>query len=293
MALGLETVVRFLETRYPLSLAESWDNVGLLVGDCAMPVRRIMTCLTVTPESCREAVEQQVDLIVTHHPFPFQAVRQITTETTGGRMLWQLIRAGVAVYSAHTAFDSAATGINQQIAEMLGLIDIATLYPQPIADHGPPDASGNLATPSSLVTPPQGTGRVGMLPQPVSLRELVEKTAQLFRLKVLPYVGDPDRPVQRVAIGCGAAGEFLEQAIARKADVFLVGEAKFHQYLEASANRIALILPGHYASERFAVEQMADVIADRFRDLDEPPTVWPSRRESNPQHFYVAVENSQ
>jgi len=270
-SITLETVIRFLENRYPLSLAESWDNVGLLVGDRAMPVRRVMTCLTVTPESCREAIEQHADLIVTHHPFPFQALRQITTATTGGTMLWQLIRAGIAVYSAHTAYDSAALGINQQIAEMLGLIQVTTLYPQ---------------NDESLAG--QGTGRVGMLPQPVPLLQLVEKTAQFFRQNVLPYVGDPNKSIQHVAIGCGAAGEFLEQVIAQNADVFLVGEAKFHQYLEASAKGIALILPGHYASERFAMEQLAAVIAGNFRDSDEGWVVWPSRNEFDPVRFFLA-----
>ena len=267
--LSLATVIQFLETLYPLALAESWDNVGLLVGDPKMPIRRVMTCLTVTPESCREAIDEQADLIVTHHPFPFQAVRQITTASNVGAMLLQLTRAGIAVYSAHTAFDSAATGINQQIAEMLGLNDITTLYPQKNDEN----------------LPLQGTGRIGMLAQPVPLIQLVENAAQVFKQKVLPYVGDPDKLVQRVAIGCGAAGEFLDQAVAQNADVFLVGETKFHQYLEAAANGLALILPGHYASERFAVEQLADVIADCFRDQNESLTVWASRRERDPLRY--------
>ena len=269
--LSIETVIQFLETRYPLALAESWDNVGLLVGDPAMPVRRVMTCLTVTPESCREAIEERADLIVTHHPFPFHPVRQITTTSNVGSMLWQLIRTGIAVYSAHTAFDSAATGINQQIAEMLDLLDITTLYPPQNGE----------------TTSVQGTGRVGMLAKPVPLIELVETAAKVFKQKVLPYIGDPNRPVQRVAIGCGAAGEFREQAITRKADVFLVGEAKFHLYLEAVANGIAMILPGHYASERFAVEQLANVISDYFREHDNPPMIWSSRWENDPLRFFV------
>ncbi len=276
MPLTLDDVIRFLEDRYPLSLAESWDNVGLLVGDRSMPIRRIMTCLTVTPESCREAVERRADLVVTHHPFPFQAVRRITTATNAGGMLWHLIRAGVTVYSAHTAFDSAATGINQQIAERLGLGEIATLYPT--EDGG---------TVSDDLSPPQGTGRIGTLPRELRLIDLMEHAAKLFGLKILPYVGDPEKPVRRIAIGCGAAGEFLDQVVAKKADVFLVGEAKFHQYLEASANNVALILPGHYASERFAVERMAEILASYFRDFEEPPTVWPSRDERDPLCFHV------
>ena len=287
MAFLLETVVRFLETRYPLSLAESWDNVGLLVGDAAAPVRRIMTCLTVTPESCREAIEQKADLIVTHHPFPFQPLRQLTTATTTGRMLLQLVRAGIAVYSAHTAFDSAASGINQQIAEKLGLRDIETLYPSRCDETV--SATGNQApqgTENSQV--PQGTGRIGTFLQTIPLSQLVGQTAALFGLQVLPYVGQAEKMVRRVAIGCGAAGEFLEQAKQRHADAFLVGEAKFHQYLEASAHDIAMILPGHYASERFAVEQMAEQLATQFRDQIEPPFVWASRNETDPVRYFLA-----
>ena len=269
--LTLETVVQFLESRYPLSLAESWDNVGLLVGDRTMPMERVMTCLTVTPEICREAVEQKADLIVTHHPFPFHAVRQITTATSDGAMLLQLIRAGVAVYSAHTAFDSAQEGINRQIATKLELHEVTTLYPP----H-------ELAIDENEI----GTGRVGSLSQAVRLIELVEKVAAMFRLEVLPYVGEPDTLVQRVAIGCGAAGDFLEQVKMQHADVFFVGEMRFHQYLEALANGIALILPGHYASERFAVEQMADVIAGHFRTSGQMLTVWASRDERDPLRFW-------
>ena len=271
MTVTLETVVQFFESRYPLSLAESWDNVGLLIGDRTMPIERVMTCLTVTPEICREAVEQKADLIVTHHPFPFHAVRQITTVTSDGAMLLQLIRAGVAVYSAHTAFDSAQEGINRQIATKLELRDVTTLYPP----H-------ELAIEENEI----GTGRVGSLPQAVRLIELVEKVAALFHLQVLPYVGEPDAFVQRVAIGCGAAGDFLEQVKTQNADVFFVGEMRFHQYLEALANGITLILPGHYASERFAVEQMANVISDYFQTSGQKLTVWSSRDERDPLRFW-------
>lgn len=274
MTLSLETVISFLESRYPLSLAESWDNVGLLVGDRTQPVRRVMTCLTVTPETCREAVGQKADLVVTHHPFPFHAMRRMTTATNDGAMLWQLIRAGIAVYSAHTAFDSAETGINRQIAEKLDLRDVTPLYPP--GNTTPTDRA-------AMPAPDVGTGRIGTLPQAIRLIELVDRAAELLRLSVLPYVGELDKIVRRVAVGCGAAGDFLEQVKARDADVFFVGEMRFHQYLEAEAGGISLILPGHYASERFAVEQLADVIAARF----QPLTVWPSREERDPLRFRV------
>ncbi|MDR1491647.1 MAG: Nif3-like dinuclear metal center hexameric protein [Planctomycetaceae bacterium] len=283
----LDAVVRYLESQYPLTLAESWDNVGLLVGNRATTIRRIMTCLTVTPESCREALREHADLIITHHPFPFRAIQRMTSDTNIGNMLLQLIHTGIAIYSPHTAFDSAATGINQQIAKRLGLSQIATLYPSSASSEISHRQDQNL---------PQGTGRIGMLPQPTPLLPLVEKTAKLFDLNIASYAAPDEfliesnerRLAQRVAIGCGAAGDFLEQAIVQKADVFLVGEVKFHTMLEARENQIALIIPGHYATERFAVERLADELQLYFADS---LAVWASRCESDPLQYHC-IDNS-
>jgi dinuclear metal center YbgI/SA1388 family protein len=111
----------------PLSLAADWDKVGLLLGDRYAEVQRIMTCLTVTPQSVAEAIEGGAQLIVTHHPVLFRAVKRLTSDTTEGKMLAELIRAGVAVYSAHTAYDDATGGINESIAGRLGLRQVKPL----------------------------------------------------------------------------------------------------------------------------------------------------------------------
>ena len=109
-------IAAFLEQLAPFRLAEDWDNVGLLVGDRERSVTKLMTCLTVTPASAAEAVEAGAELIVTHHPMPFAATKRLTADTTVGRMLLDLIAARIAVFSAHTAFDSAGEGINQRLA---------------------------------------------------------------------------------------------------------------------------------------------------------------------------------
>src|SRR5438270_13711884 len=112
-------LVKALEAIAPLALAEAWDNVGLLIGDPAAEVRRVMTCLTVTPESAAEAVEDGVSLIVSHHPVLFRSTQRLTTANAEGRMLLGLIRAGVAVYSPHTACANAPGGINDSLARRL------------------------------------------------------------------------------------------------------------------------------------------------------------------------------
>src|SRR5687767_1086726 len=113
------TIIDELTRVAPLSLAADWDNVGLLLGDRTASVRRVMTCLTVTPETSGEAVEGGAQLIVAHHPVLFRAVKRLTTDTPEGAMLTSLIRAGVGVFSAHTAYDDAKDGINETIAARL------------------------------------------------------------------------------------------------------------------------------------------------------------------------------
>src|SRR5207249_3363905 len=109
------------------NLAAEWDNVGLLFGDGAADVRRVMTCLTVTPLVVAEAIAEKTDLIVTHHPILFRGTKRLSTATTEGRLLWPLARAGIAVYSPHTAFDNTVGGINDLLANRLGLTDVVPL----------------------------------------------------------------------------------------------------------------------------------------------------------------------
>src|SRR5262245_25707096 len=123
----IASVIQFLGELAPPSLAADWDNVGLLLGDRAAAVQRIMTCLTVTPESAAEAVESNVQLIVTHHPILFRPTQRLTSDTPEGRTLLTLVRADVAVYSPHTAYDNTRDGINDALARRLGLTDIAPL----------------------------------------------------------------------------------------------------------------------------------------------------------------------
>jgi putative NIF3 family GTP cyclohydrolase 1 type 2 len=125
---------------------------------------------------------------------------------------------------------------------------------------------------------PGGEGRVGDLPAAVGLRDLAAKVKGELSAGGVQVVGDPARPVRRVAVACGAAGEFLGDAVRAKADVFLTGEMRFHDYLSAEAQGIALVLPGHYATERPAVEELAGRLQSEFGDL----TVWPSRGEADP-----------
>jgi dinuclear metal center YbgI/SA1388 family protein len=251
---------RFLEDFAPLGLAAEWDNVGLLVGDRQAVASRVMTCLTITPAVAAEAIRERAELIVAHHPLPFRPLARLTTDEPTGRILWQLIRVGVAIYSPHTSFDSAVEGINQQLAEGLGLAAIEPL--KPVAGFASP----------------QGVGRQGRLAAPDSLAAVGQQLKTLLAIDGVFLTGDPARSIDRVAIACGSAGDLLSAAVDAGCDLFITGEARLHTAYEAEARSIALALVGHYASERPGVERLAAVLAQQFPAL----TVWPSRDERDP-----------
>src|SRR5204862_4518265 len=115
-----------------------------------------------------------------------------------------------------------------------------------------------------------GEGRVGMLTARVSLRELAQTSKRELKATGIQVVGDPNRPIRRVAIACGAAGEYLTDAVRAKADVFVTGEMRFHDLLRAEAEGIALLLPGHYATERPGIEELAVRLQNEFSAV----TVW-------------------
>jgi dinuclear metal center YbgI/SA1388 family protein len=357
-------LVQALEQIAPPALAAEWDNVGLLLGDPGATVRRVMTCLTVTPESAAEAAEAGAELVVSHHPILFRPAKRLTAATAEGRMLLTLARAGAAVYSPHTALDNAEGGINDVLARRLGLSQVAPLRPAGAARQCKvvvfvPDADlarvsdalfaagagrigqytecsyrlagtgtffGTDATnptvgqkgrreevqewrlevvcpeavvdrvdaamrrahsyeePAYDVYPLRpaaartGAGRVGVLAQPTGLAALARQARSALSAAAVPFVGDPDRPVRRVAIACGAAGEFIPDAVRGQADALLTGEVRFHDCLAAQAQGLALLLPGHYATERCGVEDLAG----RLQQLFPPLEVWASRRERDP-----------
>lgn len=357
-------VVTVMQQVAPLALAAEWDNVGLLLGDSAARVDRVMTCLTVTPDSVAEAVEARAQLIVSHHPVLFRAVKKLTTATPEGRMLLDLIHAGIAVYSAHTAFDNCCGGINDLLAQRLGLTHVGPLRFRPgecqckivvfvpdkdltrvsdamfVAGAGHigsyrecsfrlsgtgtffgsdasnptvgqkgrreevaewrlevlcPDAlaervvaamrsAHSYEEPAYDVVPlrPErakiGEGRLGSLPAAVTLEEFARTVKDVLQAASVQIAGSPRASVRRVAIACGAAGEFLRDAVHRKADVLLTGEVRFHDLLAAEAQGIGLVLPGHYASERCGLEALAARLQQAFSALH----VWPSARERDP-----------
>lgn len=255
----LHAVAAALEHVAPLRLAASWDAVGLLVAPRRQAIERVMTCLTLTPEVAAEAVRERADLVVSHHPLPFRPVPRITAATGPGRVLLDLIGAGAGIWSSHTAWDSAAGGINDQLAGLLGLAHVAPIEPDELL-------------------PAVGFGRVGTAAEGCTVADLAGRAAAALGVRHVQIAGDPRRPAGRVGIVCGSGGDCVEQVARGGCDTLFTGEVKLHQATEALAAGMAVVAVGHHASEHFSMA----VLAERLAAAVEGLTCWASRDEQDP-----------
>lgn len=237
---ALANVVEALEAIAPLRLAAPWDAVGLLVATRRPAIGRILTCLSITPAIVREAVAERIDLVVAHHPLPFKPVARLVDASLPGSLLLDLAGAGIGVWSSHTAWDSAAGGINDQLAALLGLADVRPL----VAD---------------AVDPTVGTGRGGLPEDAPALTTVADVATRLCRALGVcgaHVVGDPGRPAGRVGIVCGSGGECLPLVSAAGCRTLVTGELRLHDALAADHADVAVVAVGHQASEQFGMRSL-------------------------------------
>ncbi len=249
---SLPEVIAALEAIAPLRLAADWDAVGLLVAPRRPTLDRILTCLTLTPEVAAEAVRRRVDLVISHHPLPFRPVARITPDTVAGRVLLELVGAGVGVWSSHTAWDSAAGGINDQLAAIIGLEAASPIEPDGV------DAR-------------VGFGRQASAAAGVTVSGVAQRLSAALEPPAVQIVGDRERDAGRVGIVCGSGGDLVGQVAAAGCTTLVTGEIKLHQAVEARAAGLAVIAVGHHASEHFAVVELGRRLAALLPDLELLP----------------------
>ncbi len=263
----LAEVVTALEARYDPALAEGWDAVGLVCGDPAATVRSVLFAVDPTAAVVGEAIAAEVDLLVTHHPLLLTPVHGVPATDPKGRLVHRLIRAGTGLFVAHTNADRAAGhGVSDALAAALGLVDTAPLEP---------------------VAPGAGLGRVGRLPEAVSLREFSERVAAA--LPGTPggvrVAGDPGRLVRTVAVCGGSGGSLLPTAASAGADVLVTSDLKHHLVSEALEEPgPALCDVAHYASEWPWLPVAADLLRD---DLGNRVRVTVSAERTDPWAWQV------
>jgi dinuclear metal center YbgI/SA1388 family protein len=249
-----------VEELWPESLAEAWDEVGLVAGHPSAEVTRVMFAVDPTLEVIDEAIEWGAELLITHHPLLLKGVTSVAANTPKGRAVHRLIESGTALLTVHTNGDSAVGGVSDVLADALGLENVSPL------------------TPAADGLPEEGIGRVGDLNESITLGEFA---ARVFG--ILPSVaggvrvsGDKDGLVQRVAV-CGGAGDSLfDEVRASNADLYVTADLRHHpasEAREAAVNgRPYLIDVSHFASEWLwlpaAAEALGNVLTDQGLDVE-------------------------
>ncbi|MEY2612413.1 MAG: hypothetical protein RL069_1225, partial [Planctomycetota bacterium] len=268
----LKELIDALQRIAPLGIAESWDNVGLLVGDPASSIAKVMTCLTLSDGVLEEAIDRKIGLVVSHHPIPFRPLTRITTEDPTGRILWRAMQHSIAIYSPHTAWDNAHEGINRQLAGLLHLGNLRPLVPLNRAanSQNANSQTGKVKQETSLDDPMErelGCGVIGEFAKPVRIDDLVERLGVSIRGMSVRCTDSGERLVNRIGIVCGSGGSMLSKAAGERCDLFLTGEATYHQCLEAEARGVAMLMIGHFASEAFSMRKLAELLARAFPQL--------------------------
>ncbi|MGM9679903.1 MAG: Nif3-like dinuclear metal center hexameric protein [Eubacteriales bacterium] len=221
-----------LDSRIPLSLRCEWDNDGLMCcPDSEKKVGKILLSLDVTDKTADAAIMGGYDLILTHHPLIFSPLKSLTDQTPAGRLLIRLLQNGISVLSFHTRLDAVEGGVNDVLAERLGLFDV----------H-----------PFGL--PGEEIGRIGRV-KPISFPEFADQVKEALGVHLLEVVNS-GRTVERVALVGGAGKDYLPSAIASGADTYLTGEMGHHSELDAADAGINLILAGHHYTEFPVLERL-------------------------------------
>lgn len=258
------------ERLWPVSGAEPWDAPGLVVGDPAASVSRVLLAVDAVSATVDEAAAGGFGLLLAHHPLLLRGVTSVAEDRYKGSLVARLIRADCALLTAHTNADVVPDGVSDVFASRIGLIDTRPLVP--------------------ATDPASGLGRVGRMPEPTTLGRLARAIAHLLppTASGVRVAGDYARQVATVALCAGAGDAFLSEPAVRGADVYITSDLRHHPASEAVeqarvAGGPALIDVSHWAAEWLWL----DTAADRLRQAAPGVEVVVSELRTDPWDFVV------
>ena len=266
-------IIKQVEGLAPAELAEPWDNVGLQVGSREWPVARVWVALDPLPQVVAAACRAAVDLLITHHPLIFKPLKSIDCTTPAGDIIHSALRHHLAIFSAHTNLDSAAGGVNDTLAQNIGLINLRALQQD---DRG---ERGRRGSDEPVV---QGLGRTGDLPHETTLAALARELKQRLDLEAVAIAGDPTLPVSRVALCSGSGASLLGDFFASNAQVYISGDMRYHDARDVETAGRGLIDIGHFASEHLVVDVLAEKLTDVLNKSGADIAVEACRLEKDP-----------
>lgn len=242
-------IINLMREIAPENTCCSWDNVGIMAGDSNKEVNKVLIALDCTEGVIDEAINTQSDMIITHHPFIFKAIKNLDMSKPLSRKIYKVIKNNIVVYSAHTNLDMADFGTNYTLANLLELKDIEGLSPM-----------GNDLF----------MGKIGTLPNTMTFRELIDYVKEKLNANNLVVNGNMDTVIDKVGLctGAGADYEFLDTAVSKGAKAYITGDVGYHDGQLAEDFGICVIDATHYLTEVIVVDTLYNVLSDKFKNIE-------------------------
>ena len=250
MNITVNDILNSIESLAPNHMKMEWDNVGLLCGNRAQAVTKILVSLDPFLNVCQEAVEVGAQLIVTHHALIFRPISAVTDDTEVGRSIMTLCRHCISAINAHTNLDCAPGGVNDTLANTLGLTDISVIDPMGTDAHGTP----------------WGLLRQGTIPTQ-SMEEFLPHVKSALNCPGLRYVSS-GKPVHRVAVGGGSCADGMTDVLRAGCDTFVTSDIKYNQFQQAQTLGINLIDAGHFHTENPVTRILVDHLQAAFPEVE-------------------------
>lgn len=241
----LKNLSEILDLKLKKDIAESWDNVGLLVGDMNAEIKKVLLSLELTKDVLDMAKKEKADLIITHHPAIFSGLKKVVSNNDN--LIFELIRNNIALYSAHTNFDAIEDGLNDYVVSLLGGQNSEVIKSE--EEH-------------------VGICRIfDFEEQPMS--EFIGKVKEKLNIEALRFIGNIDCTVKRAAIVTGSGADYSEMAFANGAEVFITGDLKYHYALELKEKGLNIIDAGHFDTECVFPEAMENFIQKHISEFEK------------------------
>ncbi len=236
-----QEIINILEELSPTEYACSWDNVGLLVGRRDKVVNKILVVLDVTTQVLNRAINENFDMIVSHHPLIFGKIDRVNDESVLGIKLLDLIEHGICYYAMHTNFDTKG-GMAKEAARLLNLTDSAVLDETMLGE---------------------GIGCIGTLPVSRTLIELADDVKRTFFISRVSCFGKLDTCISRVAICPGSGKSVIDVAIEKGAQCLITGDIGHHDGLDAKEAGLSIIDASHYGLEKIFMRYIASYLVQK------------------------------
>ena len=259
--------IRTLETVAPAAYQEPYDNAGLLTGQPDWECTGILCTLDATEAVIIEAKSRGCNLVVAHHPIIFSGLKKINGKNYVERTIIAAIKNDIAIYAIHTNLDNVLKGVNDRIADQLGLINRRILVPK-----------DELSNDNQSV----GSGLMGELPEPLNETGFLQMLVTSFGLSVVRHTPLLGKNLKKVAI-CGGSGSFLiGKAILAGADIYISADIKYHEFFDADS-RIVVADIGHWESEQYTTDLLIDILQAKFPTF----AVLKSGIKTNPVNYFM------